>query len=213
MRYFWHIFALIVALALITILFFAFSVNVKNSVSYTNQVKITVPQVTTADPSVGPVTAPVTLIDYGDYQCPSCAQIESTLSALKTAYGDKLRIVWKDLPNSSTHSEAINAAVAARCAGVQGKFWDYHSLLMANQAQLGNALYTALAAQLKLNTNSFSNCLTKQDTLPLVQRTYDEAVALQIPATPSIWLNGVRYVDSLDTPSLKHSIDALLPTK
>ncbi len=212
-RYFWHVFILIIALTLITFLFFAFSVKVKNSINYTDKTVVTAPLVTTADPSIGPATAPVTLVDYGDYECPSCATIESTLNALKSSYGDSLRLVWKDLPNDSIHHEATNAAVAARCAGKQGKFWEYHALLMANQSQLGSGLYTELATQLKLNTGSFASCVTNKDTLPLVQRTYDEGIALGIPSTPSIWLNGVRFNGNPDAATLKRAIDLLVPKK
>lgn len=210
MRYFWQIFSFIVVLALITFLFFAFSVKVKNAINYTDKVNITAPEVTIADPTLGPADAPVTLIVFGDYECRTCSRLEGTLADLRTAYGDKLRIVWKDLPNSSAHSEAVNAAVAARCAGLQGKFWEYHSFIMANQDSLGSALYTALASDLKLKTTSFASCLTNQDTLPLVERTYEEGLALQIAATPSLWLYGAPYTGTIDIASLKHAIDLLL---
>jgi protein-disulfide isomerase len=211
MKYFWHIFALIIGVTAVTFLFFALSVRVKNNVNFTGGTATkSAPEITSADPSIGPLNAAVTIVDYGDYQCPACADLEANLKTLQGTYGTSLRIVWKDMPNSSSHPEAINAAVAARCAEKQKQFWGYHALLMANQSLLGHDFYLDAASTLKLKASTFSQCLTNQDTLPLVQRGYDEGIALQITATPTIFINNERYTGDLSLADLKHSVEAQL---
>jgi protein-disulfide isomerase len=210
MKYFWHFLLSVSFLALIVFLFFVFSVQVKDNVTYTDEKKPTEPEITIADPSLGPGSAPVTIVNYGDYSCPSCARLEVTLQELRSEYGDALRIVWKDMPNTSQHPEALNAAIAARCAGEQKKFWEYHSLLMANQSLFGAELYPALAAQLKLKERPFARCLENQETAPLVERTYNEGVLLNVTATPTIFINGERFTGGMTNAELKRAIEPIL---
>ena len=192
---------------MVVFLFFANSLRVKNNITFTDSADLTEPVITIADPSLGPQDAPVTLVNFGDYECHSCADLETSLNALHAEYPNELRIVWKDMPNPSTHDEAVNAAVAARCAGEQKKFWDYHELLMANQTQLGPELYTEAAATVELRDGAFARCLENQDTLPLVERTFEEGSALGITATPTLYINGVRYTGSMTTSELRRLID------
>ncbi len=210
MKYFWQAFGILAAITVIIFIFFAFSVRTKNAVTFTGLPRPTTPEVTSADPQVGPQNAPVTLVDYGDYQCPACAELESTIVALRAQYGDKLRIVWKDMPNASVHPEALHAALAARCADKQKKFWEYHALLFANQSLLGSDLYMKIAGQLKLNTDTFNRCLTNQDTLPFVQRGFDEGTALGLSTTPTVYLNGKRYDGDLTQGAMSRAIDLIL---
>ncbi|MFA5947067.1 MAG: thioredoxin domain-containing protein [Patescibacteria group bacterium] len=212
MKYFWQFFAVIIGLSAVIFLFFVLSVKTKDSITFTGQRIVTTPEITSADPSRGPANAPVTLVMYEDFQCSACAELEPVLNTLLANYGTALRLVWKDLPNNGAHPEAIPAAVAARCAGKQNKFWEFHDTLMANQPLLGDDLYTRIAGELKLKANAFSQCVKNQDTLPLVERGYDEGLALQIASTPTIFLNGTRYSGSLSLSELTRAIDALLPT-
>jgi len=210
MKYFWQFFAVIIGITLVIFLFFVLSVKTKNSITYTNQKIITSPEITSADPQLGPANAKVTLVAYEDFQCETCATFEGVLNTLRTNYGTDLRVVWKDMPNSSTHKEAVPAAIAARCAGKQNKFWEFHNVLMANQPLLSTDFYTATAANLKLKANAFAQCLTNQDTLPLVQRGYDEGIALQISSTPTVFINGTRYTGNLTLAELSRNIDDIL---
>ncbi|MFA5945718.1 MAG: thioredoxin domain-containing protein [Patescibacteria group bacterium] len=210
MKYFWQGFAILAGVTAVIFVFFILSLPVRNHITFTDKQAPTVPEITIADPSLGPQNAPVTIVNYGDYQCQACALFESTLKDLRDQYGDKLRIVWKDMPNSGAHGEAISSAIAARCGEKQKKFWEFHSALMMNQSLLGTDLYTKIATDLKLNVNKFSRCFTSQETLPLVQRGYDEGTLLQITTTPTIYLNNVRYSGDLSTSVLKRAIDAIL---
>ncbi|MEK7183296.1 MAG: thioredoxin domain-containing protein, partial [Patescibacteria group bacterium] len=101
MRYFWHFLVGASVIVVFIILFFSFSLGVKDKISFTDNVTLTEPTITIADPSLGSATAPVTIVNFGDYQCESCAQLEMSLVALRAEYTDSLRIVWKDMPNTS----------------------------------------------------------------------------------------------------------------
>src|SRR4029079_8656742 len=88
------------------------------------------------DPPIGPASAPVTLIEFSDFQCPFCQRVAPTLKQIRATYGDRVRIVWKDFPLTQIHPQACDAAQAGNCAQEQGKFWEFHDQLFANQAAL-----------------------------------------------------------------------------
>ena len=104
-------------------------------------------------------SAPVTLIEFSDFQCPFCQRVEPTLKQLRETYGDKVRIVWKDFPLTQIHPQAFKAGEAAHCAGDQGKYWEYHDRLFANQQALQPADLKKHAADLGLDAAAFSSCL------------------------------------------------------
>ncbi len=210
MRHFWYFLITAGCLAILVSLFLVFSLRVKDNIHFTDPEQLSEPTVTIADPSLGPDTAKITLVNFGDYQCPACADLETSLVALREEYGDDLRIIWKDMPNTALHSEALTAAVAAQCADDQDKFWEYHEQLMLNQANLSSELYTTLAADLGLKDRAFSRCLEDQATLPLVQRGFEEGLALGITATPTIFVNNERYTGSMTTSDLRRLIDKTL---
>ena len=210
MRYFWHFLVGATITVIFIVLFFSFSLSTKDHITFTDDTGLTEPTITIADPSLGSAKAPVTLVNFGDYQCGGCAQLEMSLTALRAEYPDSLRVIWKDMPNTSQHSEALNAAVAAHCGGEQKSFWEYHTLLMANQANLGSELYSQIATELDLNTRAFNRCLEDQSTLPLVQRGFDEGLALGIAATPTIFVNGERYTGAMTTIELRRMIDKII---
>lgn len=211
MKYFSQFLAVIISLTVIISLFFILSLRTKNDISFTGEQTVTTPEITIADPQLGPANAKVTIVTYEDYQCEACAQLDGVLKTLRTNYGTSLRIVWKDMPNSGAHPQAIPAAVAARCAGKQNKFWEYHDALIANQSLLSEDLYKQIAATLKLRTNAFNQCIANQDTLPLVERGYDEGLALHVTSTPTIFINGERYSGNLTLSEISRKIDELLP--
>jgi protein-disulfide isomerase len=142
------------------------------------------PTVDFADPVRGPADAPITVVAFGDYLCAPCADADRELAAVLAEMPSEVRVVWKDLPNEPAHAGATQAAVAARCAGDQGAFWQYHDLLMDQQSGLVAASYVPIAAELGLDVDQFQSCLEGEATRPLVERTVDEALRLKIDATP-----------------------------
>lgn len=206
MRSFWTALIFLSLLAITVFLFFVFSVSVRDRITFTDD-QLNEPTVTVADPQIGAKEPSVTIVNFGDYQCPSCANLDQALSELITEYPRDLRVVWKDMPNTSVHDESLNAAIAAQCAGEQNAFWEYHVLLMQNSVQLGPSIYLSIADELELRTNAFSRCYDNQSTLPLVQRGFDEGVALDIVATPTIFINGTRYTGTMTQAELRNAIE------
>jgi protein-disulfide isomerase len=142
-------------------------------------------------PSEGPAGAPITLIEFADYQCPYCHQMEPTLAAVREQYGDKIRFVYKDFP-LPMHQYAEKAAEAALCAGQQGKYWAYHDALFAgtrvDELQIDGLKKTA--ADLKLNQAKFASCLDSDAEAAVVTQNIDEGKALGLSGTPTILING-----------------------
>lgn len=143
--------------------------------------------------SLGRDTAPVAIVEYSDYQCPYCQRFHvGVLPRLKSEYIDtgKVKLFFRDLP-LTMHPQALPAAVAARCAAQQGKFWPMNEALYARQSELGPALYTRLAGSLELNGERFKRCFDDPATQRLVRRDAHEAAGYDISATPTFLLG--RY--------------------
>jgi protein-disulfide isomerase len=142
------------------------------------------------DPSQGKADAPVTVVEYSDFQCPFCLRVMPTLKELRTKYGDRMRLVWKDFPLTQIHPQAFVAAQAGNCAREQGKFWEYHDKLFANQSALTADALKKYAAETGLDTAKFNQCL---DSSKYEARVEDALVAgkgLGISSTPTVYVNG-----------------------
>jgi len=141
------------------------------------------------EPAKGPDTAPVTIVEYSDFQCPYCARVGPTLARIAETYPDKVRIVFRDFPLPG-HSEAQPAAEAARCAHEQGQFWVYHDKLFASQRELGGEAYKKFAEQLGLDAAKFAACYDdgryRQDVMMLARGGQQFGVT----GTPAFFVNG-----------------------
>lgn len=147
------------------------------------------------DPSIGPADAPITIIEFSDYQCPYCAQWHTEVfGKLLDAYPDQVRIVYRDFPLESIHPEATPASEAANCALEQGKFWEYHDLLFTNQGSLGDEAYVEFASTLGLKMDDFNACLEESRYADEVQADLNYAVGLGVRSTPTFFLNGIPLV-------------------
>jgi len=142
---------------------------------------------------LGRPDAPVAIVEFSDYQCPVCRRFHlEVLPRLRTRFIDTGQVQWffRDLP-LSMHRESLPAALAARCAADQGKFWPMNEALFVRQAQLGTALYPQLAQQLALDAGRFKACTASPDTRRRVQRDAREAQQFGITGTPGFLLG--RY--------------------
>ncbi len=211
MKYFWHFVISIGVLSMILFAFFGASLSFGNKVTYTDQDLPTEPSITFIDPVLGSETAKVTIVLYGDYECDACAELDQELIGLViNDFPNDVRLVWKDMPNTSQHAEALNAAIAARCAKDQGKFWEYHALLIANHNSLNAELYPTLAESIALKKNTFASCYRSKTPAPIIQQSYEEGVALGVTATPTLFMNGSRYTGTMDSGALKAMIRQLI---
>jgi protein-disulfide isomerase len=144
------------------------------------------------DPSIGPADAPVTIIEFSDFQCPYCARFQSdTLPQILSNYGDRVRFVYRDFPLVSLHANALKAAEASECADDQGAYWKYHDLLFQNQSALDDASLKSYAASLGLDTATFNQCLDSDKYMSEVQKDEQDGIAAGVQGTPSFFINGM----------------------
>jgi protein-disulfide isomerase len=141
------------------------------------------------DPVRGPDNAPVTIIEFSEYQCPFCGRVTPTLHQLQQKYGDKIRIVFKDFPLPN-HLQAPKAAEAAHCAGDQGKYWELHDRLFANQQQIQVADLKKHAAAVGLDQAKFDQCLDSGTYTTIVQEDVDLGGQMGVQSTPTLYING-----------------------
>lgn len=168
------------------------------------------PTASFGNPSRGPRDAKTTIFLFGDYLCQPCAELEVTVAQLLLDLPNDVRVIWKDMPNVQRHSEAINAAVAARCADDQGAFWEYHDVLMKDQGQISLNNYVPFAAQLGLDLQIFQGCLDGKVTQPLVQRDYEEGLRLRIESTPTMFIGERRIEGAVSYEQLRGFVDAAM---
>ena len=142
------------------------------------------------DPFLGPQDAPVTLVEFSDFQCPYCRRVQSVLKRLMTAYHGKLKLVFRDFPLRQIHPEAQKAAEAAQCANEQGQFWPYHDRLFA-ATELGVEYLKQYAVELDLDAEGFNTCLDSEKYSQEVQKDIDDARVAGVNATPAFFVNGL----------------------
>lgn len=138
----------------------------------------------------GPEAAPVSIIEFSDFQCPFCRQVQPALAELQSRYGDKIRWSFKDLPLSSIHPQAQGAAEAARCAADQGKFWEFRAA-MFGASSITPELFQSTADALGLNAEDFKTCVDSNRHREAVLADSEEAQSLGISGTPAFVINGV----------------------
>lgn len=143
--------------------------------------------------SRGPADAPITIVEFSDFECPFCASVAPTLKQIEETYQGSVRVVWKHLPLSSIHSYADGAAQAAEAAAQQGKFWEYHDKLFADQSKLAPEDLVQHAEDLQLDMDRFEADLLDPANRKEVADDTAEADALGVSSTPSIFING-RFI-------------------
>ena len=161
----------------------------------------------------GPKDAPVTLVEFTDFHCPFCGKAVATLKDVMREYDGKIRWVFRDFPIAGLHPRAPKAAEAARCAGKQGKFWEYHDLLFEGQPQATIEDFKRSAEQLKLDPKSFEQCLDSGKHQAAVEADVQEGARLGITGTPTFFINGRILVGAQPLESFRRIIEAELRSK
>lgn len=169
-------------------------------------------EVNADDPAAGPATAPVTIVEFSDYQCPFCARVVPTLTKLRSVYGDKVRLVFKDFPLPN-HPQAVKAAEAAHCAGEQGKYWEMHDRLFANQQGLQVPQLKDHATALELDATRFGQCLDSGKYTAAVNKDLEYGNSLGVSSTPTVYVNGRAVVGAQPFEYFKAVIDEELARK
>jgi protein-disulfide isomerase len=157
------------------------------------EVKLEPPRIDVAaeGPSRGPADAPVTIVEFSDYQCPFCKRAEPTVQEVVKRYPQQVRVVFRHFPLDSIHPLARPAAEAAACAEEQGKFWEYHALLFDKSPELDPATLKKLAGDSKLDVAAFDACVASGKHKQRVEKDAEAGRAANVSGTPAFFVNGI----------------------
>ena len=162
---------------------------------------------------LGNPNAPVTIVEFADYQCPFCKKTETTLKALLAKYGEQVKLAFLDFPLSEIHSQAEKAAEAARCAGEQGQYWRYHDSLFENQSTLDEASLISRAQSLHMDVGAFRTCLDSSKFIHDIQANREEGTKAGVTGTPAYFINGVFLNGAQSQAEFEKIIDSVLATR
>jgi protein-disulfide isomerase len=162
------------------------------------------------DHSRGPATAPVTLVEYGDYECPTCGRAFPILQKLRQTMPDEFRLVFRHFPQSNVHPHASVAAQAAEAASAQKKFWEMHDLLFEHQDELAEVDLVKYAMKLGLEVYRFEADLSAEEYSEKIRFDYDSGVRNGVDKTPTIFINNKRYTGPLEYDSVLNEIKTAL---
>ncbi len=170
---------------------------------------LTVP-VSDRDHTQGPADAPLTLVEYGDYECPHCGRLHPIINQLRQQFGDQLRFVYRNFPLATMHRHAQHAAEAAESAGVQGKFWPMHDLLFEHQNAETDEDLVHYATQAGLDMDQFMSDMKQHVHAARVREDFLTGVRSGVNATPTLFLNARRLDGHHDLETLTAQLQSAL---
>jgi formate-nitrite transporter family protein len=164
--------------------------------------------VSARDHAEGPADAPLTLVEYGDYQCPYCGAAYPVVKRLQKTLGKKLHFVFRNFPLTQAHPYALIAAETAEAAALQGKFWEMHDLLFEQQALLEPDIISTWAARLGLDLEKLGNDISQGVAEDHIKEDRQSGIRSGVNGTPTFFINGTRYDGSLDYNSLLSALES-----
>jgi protein-disulfide isomerase len=168
---------------------------------------LTLPVSEDRDHIQGPADAAVTLVEYGDYECPYCGAAYPIIKEVQARLGDRLRFVFRNFPIATSHPHAERAAEAAEAAATQGRFWPMHDLLYEKQKNLRGRDLRAYAEQLGLDVELFDEELAKHVHAERVHEDFMSGVRSGVNGTPTFYINGARHDDSYEVETLLAALE------
>lgn len=156
--------------------------------------------------------AKITIVEFSDFQCPFCLQAYTTIKDLLKKYEGKIKLAYRDLPLLEVRANAPGSAEASRCAGEQGKFWEYHDLLFENQDEVGEDAFQEYAETLKLDRDQFTTCLESGKFKQPIKEDFQEGIRLGITGTPAFFINGIFVNGAQPQPVFEEIIEVELAT-
>jgi len=172
--------------------------------------QLTIP-VSDRDHIQGSANAPLTLLEYGDYECPYCGAAYPIVKALQERLGDRLRFVFRNFPITTAHPHAEHAAETAETADAQGKFWEMHDYLYEHQSALEDQDLEAYAEAVGLDVERFDREMETQAHVDRVRADFMSGVRSGVNGTPTFFINGQRHNGSYDFDTLLAALEAVLP--
>ena len=169
-----------------------------------------VPPVGPDDHIDGPADAPITLVEYGDYQCPYCGQAYPIVKALQKELGASVRLVFRNMPLANVHPHAENAAEVAEAVALHAPFWPIHDALYENQRDLSDASLLRYAAGVGADIDAVKEALKGGGPRTRVESDLENGIRSGVNGTPTFFVNGVRYDDSWDYETFLDYLQGLL---
>jgi protein-disulfide isomerase len=158
-------------------------------------------------PTTGSPQKQIVLIEFSDFQCPYCAKAHETVKAFMGKHRAEVTLVYKHLPLTSIHPEAMPAAKAAWAAGVQGKFWEYHAALFENQEKLGNETYESIAKTLNLDVTKFNSDRASDAAQAAIDKDLELTKQLGLTGTPVFFLNQEVLTGAVELAELESALE------
>ncbi len=165
------------------------------------------PIATEGHPSHGSADAPVTIVEFSDFECPYCLAMLSTIKNLQEAYGEKVRLVYRQFPLTSIHPNAQKAAEASLCANDQGKFWEMHDLMFEDQSGLSVEALAKKALSLELDGTTFETCLSTNKYAEQVKQDVRDGTVAGVSGTPAVFINGRALIGNVPYSKVAEIID------
>lgn len=160
----------------------------------------------------GNAKANVMIVEFSDFQCPYCREVAATLKNVLAKHEGSVALAFRDMPIPQIHPQAEMAAEAARCAGEQGKFWEYHDLLFGNQNKLDRNGLVEQARSLKLDEKQFDSCLTAEKYKPQIQQDSQDGMRAGVTGTPGFFINGIFLSGAQSEATFEKAIQEQLST-
>jgi protein-disulfide isomerase len=168
------------------------------------------PGVSARDHAQGRADAPVTLVEYGDYQCPYCGEAHPVVKRLQKAMGKKLRFVFRNFPLTEAHPYALIAAEAAEAAALQEKFWEMHDLIYVNQNRLEPDILPSWAEEVGLDLKKFGLAIKEEAATNRIKEDTRSGIRSGVDGTPYFFINGIAYDGDTDYDSLREAVEQRL---
>lgn len=173
----------------------------------TQRTRLAVP-ISERDHSQGPATAAITLVQYGDYECPYTRQSTTVVRAIQQQLGDQLRFVFRNFPLTAIHPHALHAAFAAEAAATQGKFWEMHDYIFHHQHTLEDSDLDQFAAAIGLDKQQFAREMTEHPSIGRIEEDLQSGIRSGVQGTPTFFINGALYRGSWEKDALLAALEA-----
>jgi protein-disulfide isomerase len=168
------------------------------------------PHTNDSDKIQGNLNASITLVEYGDYQCPHCGHAYPIVKNIQETFGDKLRFVFRNFPLQNIHPLAVNAAVATLAVAKQDKYWEMHDMIFENQESLHGNSFSDFAQELGLNIKQFENDVLDEELSDKVYADFESGIESGVNGTPTFFINNIRYNRSPIEEDLVEAINEIL---
>lgn len=162
------------------------------------------------DNSQGNANAIVTLVEYGDYQCPYCGRAYPIVKQVQEIFGDKLKFVFRNFPLKNIHVFAVPAAIAAEAAARQNKFWEMHDIIFENQGDLHGNSFRMFAKNLGMDVEQFERDSIDEDIVEKVEKDFESGILSGVNRTPTFFINGIRHNGGYEVEELNAAIGEVI---